>query len=104
MIRPERPAIQSKRPRHGRILCVCSVSIVCILKRMFQHGRGMSIVADAADDADGAMESVLTPGRYCDCPRSQPPLAAEDNLNSEDAEEGLSAAQPASECAGALWP
>jgi hypothetical protein len=33
-----------------------------------------------ADGADGAMGSVLTHGRYPDCPRSQPPLAEEDNL------------------------
>ena len=67
----------------------------------------MSIVADAADCADGsdvAMGLAFTYGRYRDCPRSQPPLAAEDNLNPECAEEGLGPAQPASECAGTLWP
>ena len=64
----------------------------------------MSIVADAADGADGVMGLVLTYGRYPDCPRSQPPLAAEDNLNPERAEQGLCPAQPASECAGVLWP
>jgi hypothetical protein len=43
----------------------------------------MSIVADAADGADGVMESILTYGRYPDSLwplRSQPPLAAEDDL------------------------
>jgi hypothetical protein len=54
----------------------------------------MSIhVADAADGADGVMGSVLSHGRYCNCPRSQPPLAVEDNLTSEDAEERLCPAQ-----------
>src|SRR6266545_4870261 len=47
---------------------------------------------------------MLTYGRYPDCPRPQPPLAAEDNLNPERAEEGLCPAQPASERPGALWP
>src|SRR3954470_15333702 len=67
----------------------------------------MSIVADTADGADGvvgAMGLVLTYGHYPDCPRSQPPLAAEDNLNPEGAEQGLYPAQPTSECAGVLWP
>src|SRR5262249_51299785 len=64
----------------------------------------MSIVADLADGADGVMGSVLTHGRYPDCPRSQPPLAAEDDLNPKCAEEGLCPAHPASECARALWP
>src|SRR5262245_7374055 len=64
----------------------------------------MSIVADGADGADGAMGSVLTYGRYPDCPRSQPPLAAEGNFNPECAEEGLCPAQLASECARTLWP
>src|SRR6516162_9088427 len=64
----------------------------------------MSVVADGADGADGAMGSVLTHGRYPDCPRSQPPLAAEGDFNPECAEEALCPAQPASECAGALWP
>ena len=50
------------------------------------------------------VRSALTRGRYPDCPRSQPPLAAEGNLNLKGAEEGLCPAQPASECAGALWP
>ena len=53
----------------------------------------MSIVADGAD---GVMGWVLTYGRYPDRPRSQPPLAAEDNLNPEA--EGLCPPQPASEC------
>src|SRR6516225_12152568 len=67
----------------------------------------MSMVADDADGADGTdvlMGSAFTYGRYRDCPRSQPPLAAEDNLNPKGAEEGLCPAQPAGECAGALWP
>ena len=42
----------------------------------------------------------LTYGRYPGCPRSQPALAAEDNLNPECAEEGLGPAQPISECGG----
>jgi hypothetical protein len=42
--------------------------------------------------------------RYPDCPRPQPPLAAEDNLNPECAEERLCPTQPASACPGALWP
>jgi hypothetical protein len=80
------------------------------LKRLFQSGRRWSlgcrtsIVADAADDADGGMGSAFTSGRYRDCPRSQTPLAAEDNLTAKGAKEGLCPAQPASECAGALWP
>jgi hypothetical protein len=67
----------------------------------------MSIVADAADGADGAdgvMQLVLADGRYPNCPRSEPPLAVEDNLNPKRAQEGLCPPQPASECAGALWP
>src|SRR5260370_3666394 len=63
----------------------------------------MPIFADAADGADD-MGLILTYGRYPDCPHSQPPLAAEDNLNPECAEEALYPAQPASECAGILWP
>ena len=39
------------------------------------------MVADTADGADGAVGSVLARGRYPDGPRSQPPLAAEDDLN-----------------------
>src|SRR6266516_251972 len=64
----------------------------------------MSIVADAADGANGIIGSALPYGAYPDCPRSQPPLAAEDNFNPECAEEALCPAQSASECAGALWP
>jgi hypothetical protein len=37
-------------------------------------------------------------------PRSQPPLAAEDDLNPKRAKRGLRPAQPASKCAGAPWP
>src|SRR5262245_1992772 len=66
--------------------------------------RSVSIVADAADGADGVVGSVLAHGRYPDGPRSRPALAAEDNLNPECAEEGLSPAQPASEYAGVRWP
>src|SRR5260221_6468461 len=64
----------------------------------------MSIVADAADDPDGIIGSILTHGRYADCSRSQPSLAPEDNLNPECPEEGLCPAQSAGECAGTLWP
>ena len=39
------------------------------------------MVADTADGADGVVGSVLAHGRYPDGPRSQPPLAAEDDLN-----------------------
>src|SRR5260370_35178977 len=63
----------------------------------------MPIFADAADGADD-MGLILTYGRYPDCAHSQPPLAAEDNLNPECAEEALCPAQSASECAGALGP
>src|SRR5256886_10630617 len=62
------------------------------------------MVADMADGADGVVGLVLAHGRYPDGPRSQPPLAAEDDLNPECAEESLGPAQPASECAGILWP
>src|SRR6516162_7684895 len=50
------------------------------------------------------MGSVLTHGRYSDGPHSQPPLAPEDNLNPEGPKEALCPTQPASECAGTLWP
>jgi hypothetical protein len=66
--------------------------------------RAISIVADAADGADDVMESVLTRGRDPDRPHSPPALAAEDNFNSEYAEEALRSAQSASECAWTLWP
>ena len=39
------------------------------------------MVADTADGADGVVGSVLAHGRYPDGPRSQPPLAAEDNFH-----------------------
>ena len=58
--------------------------------------------ADEADGTDGVVGSVLAHGRYPDGPRSQPPLAAKDNLNPECAKRGPT--QPASECAGTLWP
>src|SRR5215470_2233624 len=48
-----------------------------------------SIVADAADGTDGVMQLVLAYGRYPNCARSEPPLAAEYNLNPKRAEEGL---------------
>src|SRR6516165_10997655 len=64
----------------------------------------MFIIADAADGADGVMQLVVPYGRYPDCARSELPLAAEDNLNPECAQEGLRPAQSASECAGALGP
>src|SRR6516162_26745 len=60
------------------------------------------MVADPADGADGVVGSVLAHGRYPDGPRSQPPLAAEDNLNPKRAKRGLCPTQPASECAGTL--
>ena len=62
------------------------------------------VVADAADGADGVTGLMLTYGRYPDCPRSRPPLAAEDDLDPEGAEQGLYPAQPASESAGVFWP
>jgi hypothetical protein len=40
------------------------------------------------------MGSVLTHGRYPDCPRSQPPLAAEGDFNPECAEEGTKRQSP----------
>ena len=52
------------------------------------------MVADTADGSDGVVGSVLAYGRYPDGPRSQPPLAAEDNLDPEGAEQGLYPAQP----------
>ena len=63
----------------------------------------MVMVADAADGADGIMGSVLTHGRYPDGPRSQPPLAAEDNFNPKCAQEGLCPAQPAGQRPRGLW-
>src|SRR5262249_326791 len=60
------------------------------------------MVADTADGADRVVGSVLARGRYPDGPRSQPPLAAEDDLNPESAEEGLYPAQPVSLCAWRL--
>src|SRR5215831_5167503 len=62
------------------------------------------MVADTADGADGAVGSVLADGRYPDGPGSQPPLAAEHNLNPERAKRGLCPTQPASECPGTPWP
>src|SRR5262249_2434939 len=50
------------------------------------------------------MDSVLTRGHDPDRAHSQPPLAAEDNFNSEYAEEALRSAQSASKCAWTLWP
>jgi hypothetical protein len=46
------------------------------------------------------MSSAISYDRYPDCPRSQPPLAAEDNFNPEHAQEALCPAQSARECAG----
>src|SRR6516162_7184412 len=62
------------------------------------------MVADTADGSDGVGGSGLAHGRYPDCPRSQPPLAAEDDLNPKRAKRGLCPTQPASECAGTPWP
>src|SRR6476646_1671014 len=58
------------------------------------------MVADTADGADGVAGLVLAHGRYPDGPRSQRPLAAEEDLNPKRAKRGLCPAQPASECAG----
>ena len=60
------------------------------LERLFQSGRRMfrpafSRAADTADGADGVVGSVLASGRYPDCPRSRPALAAEDDLNPREA-------------------
>ena len=66
--------------------------------------RAISIAADAADDADGVIRLALTYSRYSDCAGSEAPLAAEGNFDPECAEEGLCPPQPASECAGTLWP
>ena len=80
------------------------------LKRLFQsarrmvYTRSMSIVAGGADGADGVVGLVFTCGRYPDRPRSEPPLAAEDNLNPERAEQRLYPPQPASERARVFWP
>jgi hypothetical protein len=46
------------------------------------------MVAGTADGADGVVGPVLAHGRYPDGPRSQPPLAAEDDLNPERAKRG----------------
>jgi hypothetical protein len=50
-----------------------------------------------ADGADGVVGSVLAYGRYPDGARSQPPLAAEDDLNPKRAKRGLCPTQRASE-------
>ena len=47
------------------------------------------MVADTADGADGVVGSVLAHGRYPDGPRSQPPLAAEDDLDPKRAKGAL---------------
>src|SRR5271165_6601190 len=62
------------------------------------------MVSDTADGAEGVVGLVLAPGRYRDGPRSQPSLAAEDDLNPKRAKRGLCPTQPASECAGVLRP
>ena len=62
------------------------------------------MVADAADGADGVVDSVLPMAVILIVRVPEPPLAAEDNLNPKCAEQGLCPAQSASECAGALWP
>jgi len=53
----------------------------------------MSIVADAADCADGVMQLVLAYGRYPDGARSEPPLAAEGNFSRPVSARGLFASQ-----------
>src|SRR5262249_1010144 len=64
----------------------------------------MSMSANGADVDDIIMKPFMSYGCYRDCPLSQPPLAAEGNFNPECAEERLCPVQPASECAGTLWP
>src|SRR5215471_2423551 len=69
--------------------------------------RATSVVADAADGADGAdgiMQLLPAYGRYPDCTRSEPPLAAKGDFNPNCAQEGLCPAQPAGQRARALWP
>ena len=68
------------------LFCVSTVSIVCTKAPVPVRAEDgldplQSIVADAADGTDGVMQLVLAYGRYPDCARSQPPLAAEDNFN-----------------------
>src|SRR5262249_22220775 len=58
------------------------------------------MLADTADGADGVVGSVLVLGRYPDGPRSQPPLAAEDDLNPKRAKRGLCPTQPAASARG----
>jgi hypothetical protein len=65
--------------------------------------RSLSIVADAADGADAVMGSVLSSMAIILIVR-MPNRPSEDSLDPECAEEGPRAAQPASECAGTLWP
>jgi len=76
------------------LFCVSTVSIVCTKAPVPVRAADsldplQSIVADAADGTDGVMQLVLAYGRYPDCARSEPPLAAEYNLNPKRAEEGL---------------
>ena len=76
------------------LFCVSTVSIVCTKAPVPVRAEDgldplQSIVADAADGTDGVMQLVLAYGRYPDCARSEPPLAAEYNLNPKRAEEGL---------------
>src|SRR6476619_2303945 len=47
---------------------------------------------------------MLTYGRYPDCPRPQPPLAAKCDLNTKGAKRGLYQTQPAGECARTFRP
>jgi hypothetical protein len=47
------------------------------------------MVAVTADGADGVVGSGLAYGPYPDGPRSQPPLAAEDDFNPKRTKRGL---------------
>ena len=67
------------------------------LKRLFRSKRRRMLqtrpqVADVADCADGVIGSVFIYDPDLDCACSEPPFAAEDNLNPEGAEEGLRSA------------
>jgi hypothetical protein len=127
--RPGQPGLARHETRHGRrvavrkarscvvvgLFCVTTVSIVCTFKAPVPDRAGdgldpsISMVAGPAGGADGVVGSVLrlvlADGRYFDGPRSQAPLAAEDDLNPKRAKRGLCArrSRPAS-ARGTLWP
>ncbi len=122
--RPGQPGLARHETRHGRrvavrkarscvvvgLFCVTTVSIVCTFKAPVPDRAGdgldpsISMVAGPAGGPDGVVGSVLAHGCHPDGPRSRPPLATEHNLNPEPAKRGLCPTQPASECAGTLWP